>query len=404
MKKSIFWLCLLCLTLPGQLAFGQKTPKPTKALKVALRPSQGPLASLTAELSDKQLNQLIVKLQRENAALERQIAAQQAAQEKAYSLARKAVFRALGPQLDAMTLSGTLFKTSYNGQEEIFGVVPMHVLRNEDHVPGTLSYKFTAGVFTDTTIKFIPAWVVQLSSSKTGDVALVKFRKQDEKLLSPLALNTQELTFPQQAYAQGFARNLLTRQTFQLMGTTSTGLLTAQIPAAYEGDRAGFCGSPVVNEQGTLQGIHVGSSYVPADPATEAFFNAFRLNVPKVPQGDIGYVVPASFVQNLVTAYHEPKSKPMVVRLAGHEITRLAINEYVARIELLDKDHRQLWTKNTNFKVSFSAVETILRLRNDIRYIKLEIGRTHWTKDDKGWHVQNTPGVSSVLYTLPENK
>ncbi len=401
MKRSLFWLCLLCLAWPGQQAFGQKTPKSTKALTIALRPTQGPFASLTAGLSDKQLNQMILKLQRENAALERQIAQQKAAQEKAYSVARKAVFRALGPQQDAMTLSGTLVKTSYNGQEEIYGVVPMHVLRNEDHVPGTLSYKFTAGVFTDTTVKFIPAWVVQLSSSKTGDVALVKFRKEDEKLLSPLALNMQEPTFPQQAYAQGFARNLLARQTFQLIGTTTTGLLTAQIPAAYEGDRAGFCGSPVVNEQGTLNGIHVGSRYACADPATEAFFNAFRLNAPNVPEGDIGYVTPASFVQNLVTAYHEPNAKPIVVRLAGHEIARLAINEYVSRIELLGNDHQQLWTKDTDFKVSFSAAEAVLRLRNDIRYIKLAIGRTHWVKDEKGWRIENTPAVSSVVYTLP---
>lgn len=401
MKRTLLLLCLLGLAFPGQVVFGQKTPKSPKALQAVLRPTKGKIASLSAGMSDKQLEQMILKLQRENAKLERQIAQQKATQEKVYSAARKAVFRALGPQQDAMTLSGTLFKTTYNGQEEIFGVVPMHVLRNEDHVPGTLSYKFTAGVFTDTTIKFIPAWVVQISSDKTGDVALVKFRKEDEKLLSPLALSTKEPSFPQQAYAQGFARNLLARQTFQLMGTTSTGLLTAQIPAAYEGDRAGFCGSPVVNEQGTLSGIHVGSRYGAADPAQEAFFNAFRLNAPNVQEGDIGYVTPASFVQNLVTAYHESHAKPMVVRLAGHEITRLAINEYISRMELLDKDHRQLWSKNTDFKVSLSAVETVLRLRNDVRYIKLEIGRTHWAKDEKGWRIENTPGVSSVLYTLP---
>ncbi len=147
MRKSILLFCFICLALPGQYAFGQKTPKPGKALHAVLRPSKGTIASLTQGLTDKQLEQMILKLQRKNAAAERALAAQKATQEKAYSVARKAVFRALGPQLEATTLSGTLFKVNYNGQEEIFGVVPMHVLRDGEHAPQSHSYKFTAGVF-----------------------------------------------------------------------------------------------------------------------------------------------------------------------------------------------------------------------------------------------------------------
>lgn len=395
--------CFICLVMPGPYAFGQKTPKPGKALRAVLRPQKGPIASLTQGMTDRQLKQMILKLQRENAATERALAAQKATQEKAYSVARKAVFRALGPQLEATTLSGTLFKVNYDGQEEIFGVIPMHVLRDITMERGMLSYKFTAGVFTDTTVKFIPAWVVQLSSSKMGDLALVKFRKQDEALLSPLALSTQAPQFPQQVYAQGFAHNLLARQAFQLLGTTSTGILTAQLPAAYYGDRAGFCGSPVVGEDQRLYGIHVGSEYVENLPEEERFFKAFHLNRPVLEKGDIGYVAPVSFLQKLVMAYHEPKLKPFSVTLAGHQITELAVNEYVSRIELLDHHQQPVWSKEMDYKVTFSAAETVLRLRADeIAFIRLEIGRSHWQKDEKGWHVANTPGVRSVLYALPK--
>lgn len=401
MKIKLFLLCLLGLVLSGQQAFGQKTPKsPKKALTAVLRPPKGKIASLTSGLTDKQLEKMILNLQRKNAALERQLAAQKAAQQKAYSAARKAVFRALGPKAQATTLSGTLFKTTYNGQEEIFGVVPMHVLRNEEHMVGSLSYKFTAGVLMDTTMRFIPAWVVQLSSSKTGDVALVKFRKQDEKFLSPLALHTQELTFPQQAYAQGFANNLLARQSFELIGTTSAGILTAQLPATRRGERAGFCGSPVVGENAQLYGVHIGSEYVADSPDEDAFFSAFQLNRPDVQDGDIGYVAPASFLQHLVAAYHQPKLKPIPVRVAGQEIAHLAVNEYISQIQLLDENYNVVWFKETDYKVSFSAVETVLRLFKNAAYIKLEIGRTHWAKDEQGWHIENTPAVSSGIYPL----
>lgn len=401
MKKSILLLCCLCLAVPGQYAFGQKTPKPSKALRVVLCPSKGPVAQATQGLTDKQLKKLILKLQRENAAAERALAAQKAAQEKAYSAARKAVFRALGPNVEATTLSGTLFKINYNGQDEIFGVIPMHVLRDIAMEQGMLSYKFTAGVFTDTTVKFIPAWVVQLSSSKTGDLALVKFRKQDEALLSPLALSTQAPQFPQQVYAQGFARNLLSRQAFQLIGTTSNGILTAQLPAAYHGDRAGFCGSPVVGEDQQLCGIHVGSEYIENLPDEDRFFSAFHLNRPALEKGDIGYVSPVSFLQQLVAAYHNPRLKPFSVTLAGHSVAQLAANEYVSRIELLNSNQQVIWTKEMGYKVSFSAAETVLRLRADeIAFIRLEIGRSHWQKYDKSWYVANTPAVRSVLYPL----
>ncbi len=402
MRKSIILVCLLSLVVSGQGAFGQKSTRSVeKALTALLRPTQGKVASITAGLTDKQLAQIIKKLQAENAALERQIATQHTVREHALQISRPAVFRALGAKPYVQSFSGTIFKTTYQGKEEIFGAVPMHLLRSQDFVPGTLSYKFTAGVSTPSGIRYVPAWVVQISSSKTGDVALVKFRKEDEALLSPLTLSPNEPTFPQQAYGQGYANNLLSYQAFQLVGKTSNNILVAQIPSARLGERAGSCGSPVVNEQAQLAGIHVGSSYEPLDPVKKNFFAAFRLTHSPVESGDIGYVTPVSYLEKLVTSYHQPAAKLFPVVIGGHEIIRLKANEYVSRIELLDKAEHVIWKKETNVKVSFAAAETVLRLHSQTAYIRLHIGRSHWVKNEKGWYIDDTDQVSSVLYPLP---
>lgn len=398
-------LCLVCLLGPGQMSFGQKSPKSISKLtkRIVENPQAGNITRLTQHMSTGQLESVLANLQRENAALERQIARQQVLQQEVFAASKPAVFRTFSPgNASRQSLSGTIFKTRYNGQEEVYGLVPMHVLRGEDLVAGMISYKFTAGVQTPQGIKMIPAWVVQLSSSKTADVALVKFRKEDEALLSPVELSLQEPQFPQQVFSQGFARGILAQQSFQLTGKTSAGILTAQIPAAYQGDRAGLCGSPVVDEHTRLTGIHVGSEYVANAPQEDALLSAFRLNRPSAGEGDIGFVAPASFIQGLVQAYHDPHAKPQEVRLFGREVTRLAVNEYISRIEVLDEQENVVWFKETDYKTSFSALETVLRLLPGAVYVRLYVGRSHWQKKDHQWYVENTDDISSLLYTLPK--
>ena len=387
----------LCILLVGLLVAGHY-----QSLIKSIVETPAHTAQLTKNLTDRQLSTLLTKMEQQNAALERQIAAQQKLQANVLSQSRASVFRVIPSKNPTQhSLSGSLFKTTYQGQEEIYGAVPMHILRDAAVEAGMISYKFTAAVQTPQGIQAIPAWVVQLSSSTTGDLALVKFRKEDEPLLSALPLSTQANTFPQQVYSVGYARSILTEQAFQLVGTTSGGILTAQIPAAYHGERAGYCGSPIVNEQSQLAGVHIGSEYLSEQNSVDELRNAFRLHRPKVKKGDVGYVAPASFLQELVNAYHKPSSKPLAVRLGGYEITHLSINEYVSEIELLDKDLKQLWHKQIDYKVSYSAAEVALRFQPQVAYVRVHIGRSHWVKNEKGWYVENTPNMSSVLYPLP---
>ena len=263
-------------------AYAQKSPKLPQQLfrRLMTDPGNFPQQSIS-KLSDKQLSTLIRTLEQANASLVKKNLQERKRQENVFKTARPALLRVLSGQ-EMHSLSGTLFKTKHQGKTEVFGAVPMHVLKHAQEVPGTVSKQFSVAVETPQGTKIVPVEVVQLSSTKTVDVALIKFRPQDEALLSPLELGKETTSFPTQVYAQGFARSILSQQSFSLIGNTSIGIYLAQIPSTARGERAGFCGSPVLTKQATLAGIHIGSSYLEQqDPQQRAFFAAFQLTPPR---------------------------------------------------------------------------------------------------------------------------
>ena len=278
-------------------------------------------------------------------------------QKALFKKARRATFRALPKEPSfANALTGTTFRVKYRGKSEIFGVVATHALQDIYVSSGMLGKEFNA-VFTEGNVsRTIPAEVVQITPASMGDLALVKFPAEFEKFLHPLELENVELTFPVQGYSQGYAQNLLTKQAFPIVGKTSSGALTAQLPPAKLGDRSGFCGSPVFTANFQLAGIHVGSSY----------------------KTNIGYITPISVIQNLVKSYHDPKLKPQSIVLAGREIGRLAIDEYVASVELLDKHYRPLWKYSFRSKFSLSQAEKELAKQDNVAFVRLLVGRTMW--------------------------
>ncbi|MBO5911261.1 MAG: hypothetical protein J6Q05_03605, partial [Elusimicrobiaceae bacterium] len=184
-------LTLLLAAFLGVLAVDACAQRgmPSKLFRQFLEhPGQFPRARLT-ELTDRQLTQLISCLKREKTRLTQHTQQERLRQARIFETSRLAVFRVLSQQQNGLhSLSGTLFKTQYAGEPEVFGVIPMHVLQNKDHISGSISKQFTVSVQTAQGVQMIPAEVVQLSSSKTGDLALIKFRAQDEALLSPLSL------------------------------------------------------------------------------------------------------------------------------------------------------------------------------------------------------------------------
>ena len=96
----------------------------------------------------------------------------------------KGIFRAYPKdQLTTHAYSGFVFKT----EGEIFGVVASHAI-SPDYTESELGPFFTARFLIDGQMVDIPAEIVQVSAPSMLDVALVKFRPEDEKLFYPFTL------------------------------------------------------------------------------------------------------------------------------------------------------------------------------------------------------------------------
>ncbi len=400
MKRFILYVFMAGLVVTAPCGYAQKSPRSLARAILSAPASQelaAPLRQSLSRLTPGQLAQVTAQIRQANAQLAAQNAQTRQQQALIFEHTRPAVFRALPPKHGAPrnSFTGTIVKTQHQGKEEVYGVIPMHALADAENTPGLLSYKFTAIVDINGVPTRVPAWVVQLSTSSIADIALVKFPARVAAQVA--ALNLSQLTYSKNTvlYAYGYACNLQARGLAHAMGKTSAGLMTTQLPAANEGDRAGFCGSALVDENLNLAAIHIGSSYV-ANQVNHPFFNTFGIQ-PSA-RGDIGYAVPAQWVSHLIDAYHHVQTPVLPVNIRGQEIAKLRVNEYVSKVELLDKNHQVLWSEHINWKLSMRPAEKALLLFPQAKFIRLSISQTHWQKDEHRWFVEDDNALHRVVF------
>ena len=266
------------------------------------------------------------------------------------------------PSLEqANFISGTVFKTTYDGQEEIFGVIPMHALGNAFTWQETVGASFTADLFDPTTRRFIsvPAEIVQISTPEFLDAALVKFRPQDEKLLHPLSLNTQMPTWHSVVSSQGFAARQAVYIPQRRVIKTEPFTLQTTIPFPRD-QRRGLCGGPVVDQDGRLVGIHNGSSYIGEN---EAY--------------DKGYVTPAWILERLVQAYKNEGKAKIPLRINDVTLIELNVDEYISNVVLRGSDESVVEFYTVDYKFSYQHLEQMLE-EHYARYIDFTVQQVRW--------------------------
>lgn len=257
--------------------------------------------------------------------------------------------------------SGTVFKTVYNGEEEIFGVVAAHAIARSAR-DLALKRHFTAGIFDGENVVEVPAEIVQLSSPSMLDVALVKFSPEAEGLFHPLRISQVPVEFGDMLSSQGFAGNtdvnIPGRYTVEV---TSLSIRT-KMPYARD-DRPGLCGSALVNADQELVGIHTGSSR----EADERF--------------DVGFATNASFLNTLVEAYHNGGQASFPLVLGKQKVADLNVDEYISYISFLDESGKTVWQQGYQSKVSFKQVQDMLEIYEP-RYLMVTTRRAVWDESN----------------------
>ncbi len=254
--------------------------------------------------------------------------------------------------------SGTVFKTVYNGEEEIFGVVASHAIA-QSTLDRALHRHFTMSVFDGEKMVKMPAEIVQLSSPSMLDVALVKFSPEAEPLFHPLRISEGPVQLGETLSSQGFAGNKDVNIPERKITKVTPLSVRTTLPIARD-ERPGLCGSAVVNGNKELVGIHTGSTYDRQDA-----------------QFDVGYATNASFLNKLVEAYHNGGNATFPLILNGREIIPLNVDEYISYVSFQDAEGKQLWQKGFDSKFSYSQVQEMLEIYSP-RYIMVTVRRAAW--------------------------
>ena len=255
--------------------------------------------------------------------------------------------------------SGTVFQIQWQGQKEVYGVIASHTIS-----PGkgevALKRFFTAEVFKDGQFVSVPAEVVQASSAKMLDVALVKFRPEDEKLFLPLTLAAQEPAQGAALHSLGFSNNqLIWLPERTLVENTAISLRTDM--SVLRPERYGLCGSPLLNEKGELVAIHTGSSHE-MDPAA-----------------DKGFGTKALYLRTLVQAYHNRQGRATFPLCFGERcVAELNADEFISHIWVKDEQGNIIFDREVDAKFPHSVLRQIIP---HARHVELSVNRVQWAGD-----------------------
>lgn len=272
-------------------------------------------------------------------------------------------FQAVNGVAEDAIFSGTVFQTLHNGKKEIFGVVPAHAIARSAEDPKSLRQEFKAIMFLNGKQQEIPVKIVQISSPYFLDLALVKFPEEVLEFLSPLSLS-QISVKPSDIFHSPALEDL----GFPYVGgrvvqmTTPTSFRTS-ISVAKE-ERAGMCGTPLLNDQQQIVGIHTGSTKVSEN---------FGL-------GDVAYVAPVDVLNSLVNAYfNEGKAKvPFVIN--GEKVADMNIDEHLASFSLLDEKGNILWNQEIEGRFSTLSFNKVLSQNPQARFLMLRTKRVFWNE------------------------
>ena len=276
--------------------------------------------------------------------------------------------------------SMTVIKTTYNGQEEIFGVIPSHALVDTSHAGGLADPGLIAGKIFDVQIKdhlgrdrMYEAEVVQFSPASLLDISIVKFLDPMAELeVKPLELSPISAILNEPLFSYGYANG---RPHSPIQRTVQAiSLLSVRTDQNLQGERAGFCGSPLLDSNGKVKAIHTGTLEMPGD----------------IP--DISYGTHAKFVQLLIDAYHNDGKAMYDLEIDGQTLAHLNVDEYISALAIYDSNGKLIHQKNlTEGRNSFSkfSESELRKLLNDLpdaTYLMLRIRHSQWNAT--GTHIE----------------
>lgn len=197
-------------------------------------------------------------------------------------------------------LDGTAFvlEETYQGKKYLWGVTATHYLFQKPALK--LQNRF----------RTIPISFEIQGSTGMNDISLFPVSERDVENLAPLHLAAEQPKVGEELFSLGYWNGKIHIDPVRTVKSTSLHRFVTTLDIEPETIREGTCGSPVLNQQGEVVGMHAGNS----------------------PRMREGYVIPAQHIRQALQAYHEGHLSETLL-FNGTNLGPIAINERIIFVE-----------------------------------------------------------------------
>ncbi len=215
--------------------------------------------------------------------------------------AQRSVF-ILHSQSNTFPATGFVIEEELNGQTFLWGVTAAHLVADPAEAP-IMSFVIN-GHFIN-----YQAQEVVMGHSEAADIALLLLPPQAASQIKPLSVSTQLPEQGENTFSVGYAKGVFKQaDNRQILSSSAFRLVTS-----YElrhSPRRGYCGSPLLNAQNEVIGVHCGSNLKDQSSANwRADLKRLKVNVP-----DISVAVPAVQILHLLQQYRSQKPHGVLMK------------------------------------------------------------------------------------------
>lgn len=235
------------------------------------------------------------------------------------------------PEKQQPSATAFVFKTHYNGKEEFWGATAAHIAKGMGNRLSLVFYNGSKRID-------VPAEVVQYGPNMISDLALLKLPENLPPEIVPLPLSDAPAKTGEAFIAGGYSNHRFIYTGKQHLQKDNSRFLRTDFFVPLK-NRAGLCGSPLINAQGEVAGILCGSIW----------------------EADVAFAANTNVLSYLLEAQH--KGSADIPLVAGSiQLGDIKTTEHIHSVEALNAQRQTIGKYDTQNRLPQSTMLALLKL------------------------------------------
>ena len=243
------------------------------------------------------------------------------------------------PEKQQPSATAFVFKTHYNGKEEVWGATAAHIAKGMGNRLSLVFYNGSKRID-------VPAEVVQYGPNMVSDIALLKLPDQLPPDIEPLPLAAKPAPLYDVFISGGYSAHKFVYTGKQQLQKDNSRFMRTDYAVPLK-SRPGLCGAPLINTQGEVAGVHCGSVW----------------------GRHITYAANVQLLQYLLKAQHEGTADIPLV--AGKVVLGdIKTTEHIHSVEALNARGQTVERYDTGNELTQSTIVSLLQLP-ETRFVRI---------------------------------